>query len=104
VAGEELDRATEERDRGGRCLVGQDFGVGEAGGDVDVVPADRFALADVRVGAVEAGVAAELGWAASLQTNVRIRAPDARCLTFADRDAQNERETLGSCISFSRSL
>jgi hypothetical protein len=43
VSGEELDRATQERDRRRRLLVGQDLGVGQAGrvvdGDVDCVPA-----------------------------------------------------------------
>ena len=47
VAGVELDRAAQERDGGGRFLVGQDFGVGQAGGvvdgDVNGVPAGHAA-------------------------------------------------------------
>ncbi len=54
VAGKERQRAPQEARGGGRLFVGQDLGVGEAGGvidgDVDEVPADRAAALAVAVG------------------------------------------------------
>src|SRR5205823_5232522 len=53
VPGEELDRSSEERDHGGRLVVWQHLGVGEAGavidGDVDVLPAGDLAPDPKRV-------------------------------------------------------
>ena len=48
VAAVELDRAAQERDRGGGFLVGEDFGVGQAcrvvDRDMHALPADQFAV------------------------------------------------------------
>jgi hypothetical protein len=55
IAGEERDGAPEKDDRGARLLVGEDLGVGQAGGvvdgDVHVLPADRLAALALAVSA-----------------------------------------------------
>jgi hypothetical protein len=60
---EEGDRPAQEADRCCRLLVSEHLGVGEPAAvvdrDVDEVPANRFALADVGIDAVEASVALE---------------------------------------------